>query len=57
MLISSKIELFVIHFSDTNNNKDLKASDIHKMHLGFGCDGIGYHKLICRSDKIKIGTK
>ena len=57
MLISSMIELCVIHFSDTTNNRDLKASDIHRMHLCFGCDGIGYYKLICRSGKIKIGTK
>ena len=55
MLISSKIELLVIHCSDTDNNKDLNALDIHKMHLGFGWDGIGYHKLICRSGKIENG--
>ena len=55
MLISSKIKFLVIHCSDTDNNKDLNALDIHKMHLGFGWDGIGYHKLICRSGKIENG--
>ena len=25
------------------------------MHLGFGWDGIGYHKVICRSGKIENG--
>ncbi len=55
MLLSSNIELLVIHCSDTNNNIDLNASDIHKMHLGFGWDGIGYHKIICRSGKIENG--
>ena len=55
MLISSKIELLIVHCSDTDNNKDLNALDIHKMHLGFGWDGIGYHKLICRSGKIENG--
>ena len=55
MLVSSKIEFLVIHCSDTDNDKDLKALDIHKMHLGFGWDGIGYHKLICRSGKIENG--
>jgi len=55
MLVSSKIELLVIHCSDTDNNKDLNALDIHKMHLGFGWDGIGYHKLIRRSGKIENG--
>ena len=55
MLINSKIELLIVHCSDTDNNKDLNALDIHKMHLGFGWDGIGYHKLICRSGKIENG--
>ncbi|MDB9800442.1 N-acetylmuramoyl-L-alanine amidase, partial [Alphaproteobacteria bacterium] len=43
------------HCSDTENNKDLNALDIHKMHLDFGWDGIGYHKIICRSGKIENG--
>ena len=55
MLISSNIKLLVIHCSDTNNEEDLNAFDIHKMHLGFGWDGIGYHKVICRSGKIENG--
>ena len=55
MLISSNIKLLVIHCSDTDNNIDLKALDIHKMHLNFGWDGIGYHKIICRSGKIENG--
>ena len=55
MLISTNIKLLVVHCSDTDNNEDLNALDIHKMHLEFGWDGIGYHKVICRSGKIQNG--
>ena len=47
--------MLVVHCSDTNNDEDLNAMDIHKMHLGFGWDGIGYHKIICRSGIIENG--
>ena len=55
MTIHSKIKLLVVHCSDTEDNLDLQAIDIHKMHLDFGWDGIGYHKVICRSGKIENG--
>ena len=55
MLISTNIKLLVVHCSDTDNGEDLSALDIHKMHLKFGWDGIGYHKVIRRSGKIQNG--
>ena len=55
MLINENIKLLVVHCTDTENNKDLNSLDIHKMHLDFGWDGIGYHKVICRSGKIENG--
>ena len=55
MLINTNVKLLVVHCSDTNNEKDLKALDIHKMHLNFGWDGIGYHKVISRSGKVENG--
>ena len=55
MLISTNIKLLVIHCSDTDDGEDLSALDIHKMHLKFGWDGIGYHKVIRRSGKIQNG--
>ena len=55
MLISTNIKLLVVHCSDTDNGEDLSALDIHKMHLNFGWDGIGYHKVISRSGKIENG--
>jgi N-acetylmuramoyl-L-alanine amidase len=55
MLESNNVKLIVVHCSDTNDKENLKAIDIHKMHLGFGWDGIGYHKVICRSGKIENG--
>ena len=54
MLLKSKIKLLVVHCSDTDNNEELLL-DIHKMHIGFGWDSIGYHKIICRNGKIENG--
>ena len=55
MLHFENIELLVVHCSDTANNQNLSAIDIHKIHLSFGWDGIGYHKTIKRSGKIENG--
>ncbi len=55
MLFRENIKFLVVHCSDTDNDKELSALDIHKMHLGFGWDGVGYHKIICRSGKIENG--
>lgn len=55
MILDKKISLLVVHCSDTANNLSLSAIDIHKMHLDFGWDGIGYHKIINRSGKIENG--
>ena len=55
VLNTDDIEFIVIHCSDTPNNENLNALDIHKMHLGFGWEGIGYHKVICRSGEIQNG--
>ena len=48
----SKIEYLVVHCSDTD---DLDITDIHNMHLGFGWDGVGYHKVIKRDGTILSG--
>jgi N-acetylmuramoyl-L-alanine amidase len=55
MLTKEKINLLVVHCSDTKNNENLSAIDIHKMHLNFGWDGVGYHKIINRSGKVENG--
>lgn len=55
MLNSINIKFLVIHCSDTSDYINLSAKDIHKMHLGFGWDGIGYHKVILRSGEIQNG--
>jgi N-acetylmuramoyl-L-alanine amidase len=55
MLTNSKIKLLIVHCSDTADDSSLNSIDIHKMHLEFGWDGIGYHKVICRSGKIENG--
>ncbi len=55
MLIKSKIKYLIVHCSDTDNDKRIGAIDIHKMHLGFGWNGIGYHKIILRCGEIENG--
>ncbi len=55
MLNKNNIKSLVIHCSDTPDNEKLKAKDIHKMHLDFGWDGIGYHKIINRDGLIENG--
>ena len=55
MLLTNDIKLLIVHCSDTNDSEKFDASDIHKMHLNFGWNGIGYHKVICRDGKIQNG--
>ena len=45
----------IVHCSDTPDNENLSAIDIHKMHLSFGWDGIGYHKVILRNGDLQSG--
>ena len=55
MLNAENIELLIIHCSDTPDTNDIGASQIHKMHLNFGWEGIGYHKIIKRSGQVENG--
>ena len=52
-LNKEKIKYIVIHCSDTDQNDT--AEDIHKLHLSFKWDGIGYHKVIKKNGKIENG--
>ena len=55
MLKQENVNYLIIHCSDTGNNNNIDASIIHKMHINFGWEGIGYHKVILRSGKIENG--
>lgn len=55
MLNEKDIKILVVHCSDTPDNENIGAIDIHKMHLSFGWDGIGYHKIIKRDGEIENG--
>ena len=55
MLNPEDIKLLVIHCSNTSDQRDIGASEIHQMHLNFGWDGIGYHKIIKRDGSIQNG--
>lgn len=55
MLNSEEIRFLIVHCSDTPDTDNIGASEIHEMHLGFGWDGIGYHKIIKRDGLIENG--
>jgi len=55
MLKKNNIKALVVHCSDTPNEKQINAIDIHQMHLSFGWEGIGYHKVITRNGTIENG--
>ena len=54
-MINDQIKLLIVHCSDTPDDIDINARHIHKMHLDFGWDGIGYHKVICRDGLVENG--
>ena len=55
MLNPDDIRFLIIHCSATPDSDNIGASEIHKMHLGFGWDGIGYHKVIRRDGQVENG--
>ena len=55
MLSPDDIKYLVVHCSATGDDNPITAEDIHDMHLGFGWDGIGYHKVITRGGKVQSG--
>jgi len=55
MLLEKKIKYLVVHCSDTPDDENIDSAFIHKMHLSFGWNGIGYHKIILRDGTIENG--
>jgi N-acetylmuramoyl-L-alanine amidase len=55
LLTPKDIRFLVVHCSDTGDDNPIGAAEIHSMHLGFGWDGIGYHKVIARDGQIQTG--
>ena len=55
MILPDSIKYIIVHCSDTPDDENLQAIDIHKMHLGFKWDGIGYHKVITKNGDIQNG--
>ena len=53
LLLAKNVEYIIVHCSDTNENDT--AIDIHKLHLKFGWQGVGYHKIILKNGKIENG--
>ncbi|WP_163834704.1 N-acetylmuramoyl-L-alanine amidase [Spartinivicinus ruber] len=50
-----KITKLVVHCSDTPDDRDISAEDIHRWHKERGWDGIGYHKVIKRDGTVENG--
>ena len=55
MLNPQDIAYLVVHCSDTLDDAALTGRDIHQMHLGFGWDGVGYHRVIGRDGVVEPG--
>ncbi len=55
MTMFSDIKYLVVHCSDSSDDEAVSVTDIHDMHLGFGWDGIGYHRIIERDGTISAG--
>ena len=55
MLSPQDIAYLVVHCSDTPDDAALTGCDIHQMHLGFGWDGVGYHRVIGRDGLVEPG--
>ena len=55
MIEPTDIKFLVVHCSDTPDNNDIGAIEIHKMHIGFGWEGVGYHKIIRRNGHVENG--
>ncbi|MGI0120094.1 N-acetylmuramoyl-L-alanine amidase [Zooshikella sp. RANM57] len=49
------ITKLVVHCSDTPNDRDVTAEDIHQWHIQRKWSGIGYHKVIRRNGVIEQG--
>jgi N-acetylmuramoyl-L-alanine amidase len=45
----------IIHCSDTPDERDVSAEDIHKWHREKGWDGIGYNKVVRRNGEWQDG--
>ncbi|WP_163836931.1 N-acetylmuramoyl-L-alanine amidase [Spartinivicinus ruber] len=50
-----KITKLVVHCSDTPDDRDVTAADIHLWHVQRSWSGIGYHKVIRRDGVIENG--
>ncbi|WP_017445816.1 N-acetylmuramoyl-L-alanine amidase [Gayadomonas joobiniege] len=51
----SDVKYIVIHCSDTPNEREHTAADIHRWHKEMGWDGIGYHFVIGRGGAVEYG--
>lgn len=51
----NNITKLVVHCSDTPNDRDVTATEIHQWHIQRKWAGIGYHKVIRRDGTIENG--
>ncbi len=52
---NATIHYLVVHCSDTPNEREVTAADIHDWHQQDGWDGIGYHAVIHRNGMLERG--
>lgn len=49
------VKYLVVHCSDSPDDVDIDAEEIHRWHKQRGWDGIGYHAVILRNGTIEQG--
>ena len=50
-----RTDLIVVHHTGNPQDDDLSAEEIHRIHLGNGWSGIGYHYVIRKDGTVEIG--
>ncbi len=53
--INREVTEMVVHWTETQTNKNLSSEDINKYHIEIGLDGIGYHYVIRRDGTLQRG--
>jgi hypothetical protein len=53
--ITRDVTEMVVHWTETNTNKNIGSEEINKYHIELGLDGIGYHYVIRRDGSLQRG--
>ena len=55
MLEAQNVKYLVVHCSDSPDDENIGAREIHALHQSFGWHGCGYHRVIRRDGTVESG--